>query len=91
MQKSKNVLRGIFIGAGMMALTAFVVEKSFSLKFSESDLNKHYQKLSIIKQIVESSNLPHQDVVFISKSVDSLQSEILTQVKAQTAETPVKK
>jgi hypothetical protein len=87
MKSNNNLVKGIFIGIGVTFLTAFVAEKTFTLKFSETDINKHYQKLSIIKQIVDNSNLAHQDVVFVSKSIDSLQSEILTQVKAQL-ETP---
>jgi len=83
MKKSNNLVKGIFIGMGVMALTAFVAEKTFTLKFTETDINKHYQKLSIIKQIAENSNMAHQDVVFISKSIDSLQADIVTQVKAQ--------
>jgi hypothetical protein len=83
MKSKNNLLKGIFIGMGIMLMTAFVAEKTFTLKFSESEINKHYQKLSIIKQIVDNSNLAHQDVVFVSKSIDSLQAEILTQVKAQ--------
>ena len=87
MKSSNNLLKGIFIGIGVTLLTAFAAEKTFTIKFSETDINKHYQKLSIIKQIVDNSNLAHQDVVFVSKSIDSLQAEILTQVKAQL-ETP---
>jgi hypothetical protein len=83
MKANNNIVKGIFRGMGIMLMTAFVAEKSFTLKFSETEINKHYQKLSIIKQIVDNSNLAHQDVVFVSKSIDSLQAEILTQVKAQ--------
>jgi len=83
MKKSNILIKGIFIGMGIMLLTAFVAEKTFVIKFSESEINKHYQKLAVIKQIVDNSNLAHQDVVFITKSIDTLQSEILTQVKAQ--------
>ena len=50
---------------GVMALTAFAAEKTFTLKFSETDLNKHYQKLSVIRQIVDNSNLSHQEVDWI--------------------------
>ncbi len=69
-----------------MALTAFTAEKFFTLKFSEPDINKHYQKLSAIKQIVDKSNLAHQEVIFVKNSIDSLQAEILTQVKAQLSQ-----
>lgn len=92
MRKNNNLVKGIFIGMGLMALTAFAAEKTFTLKFSETEINKHYQKLSVIRQIVDNSNLSHQEVVYVTKSIDSLQAEILTQVKAQLVqETPSKK
>jgi hypothetical protein len=92
MRKNNNIVKGIFIGMGVMALTAFAAEKTFTLKFSETDINKHYQKLSVIRQIVDNSNLSHQEVVYVTKSIDSLQAEILTQVKSQLVqETPSKK
>jgi hypothetical protein len=88
MKPSKNLVKGIFIGMALMAITAFTVEKTFTLKFSETDINKHYQKMSMIKQIVDNSNLAHQEVLFVSKSIDSLQTDILTQVKAQIEPAP---
>ena len=92
MRKNNNLVKGIFIGMGVMLLTAFVAEKTFTLKFSETDINKHYQKLSVIRQIVDNSNLSHQEVVYVTKAIDSLQAEILTQVKSQLVqETPSKK
>jgi 16S rRNA A1518/A1519 N6-dimethyltransferase RsmA/KsgA/DIM1 with predicted DNA glycosylase/AP lyase activity len=91
MKNNQNLVKGIFIGMGVMALTAFVAEKTFTIKFSETDINKHYQKLSIIKQIVDNSNLAHQDVMFVSKSIDSLQADILTQVKTQIEPAPAPK
>ena len=92
MKSSNNLVIGIFIGMGVMALTAFAAEKTFTLKFSETDINKHYQKLSVIRQIVDNSNLSHQEVVYVTKSIDSLQAEILTQVKSQLVQdVPTKK
>ena len=84
----KNLIKGTFIGMTIMCLTAFVAEKVFTLKFSEVDINKHYQKLSLIRQIVDNSNLSHQDVVFVTKSIDSLQAEIVNQVKVQVDQIP---
>ena len=90
--KNNNLVKGIFIGIGVTLLTAFAAEKTFTLKFSETDINKHYQKLSVIRQIVDNSNLSHQEVVYVTKAIDSLQYEILTQVKAQLETTaPTKK
>jgi hypothetical protein len=91
MKSSNNLLKGIFIGIGLTLLTAFAAEKTFTLKFSETDINKHYQKLSVIRQIVDNSNLSHQEVVYVTKAIDSLQAEILTQVKAQIEPAPTKK
>jgi hypothetical protein len=92
MKNNNNLLKGIFIGIGVTLLTAFAAEKTFTLKFSETDINKHYQKLSVIRQIVDNSNLSHQEVVYVTKAIDSLQSEILSQVKAQLeTPAPVKK
>lgn len=88
MKNSKNFIKGIFFGITIMCLTAFTTEKVFTLKFSEVDINKHYDKLSLIRQIVDNSNLPHQDVVFVTKSIDSLQAEIINQVKGQVDQIP---
>ena len=46
----------------------------------------------MIRQIVDNSNLSHQEVVFVTKSIDSLQSEIITQLKTQVESVaPIKK
>ncbi|MFM6976006.1 MAG: hypothetical protein ACKOW2_04080 [Sphingobacteriaceae bacterium] len=74
----------IIIGAiVILGLASFTAEKIFTLKFSEAAINKHYQNLGAIKQIVEKSNLPHQEVVFIANSIDSLQRDIVNQVRTQ--------
>jgi hypothetical protein len=92
MKENKKFVKGVFTGVSIMALTAFAAEKTFTLKFSETDINKHYQKLSVIRQIVDNSNLSHQEVVYVTKAIDSLQADILTQVKGQLVqETPAKK
>ena len=62
---------------------------TFTFKFSESEINTHYQNLSTIKAIVDKSNLPHQEVIFIEKSIDSLQGELVRQIKLQVP--PAKK
>jgi hypothetical protein len=71
-------------------LVAFTsLPDTFTFKFSESEINAHYQNLSSIKAIVERSNLPHQEVIFIEKSIDSLQGELVRQIKLQVP--PAKK
>ncbi len=89
--KINNKKRLIFFTAILgMALVAFTnLPDTLTFKFSESEINTHYQNLSTIKAIVDKSNLPHQEVIFIEKSIDSLQGEIVRQIKLQVP--PVKK
>ena len=87
----KKVVKGFTIALVLMIMISFTAEKVFTLKFSEADINKHYQKLSVIRQIVDNSNLSHQEVVYVTKAIDSLQADILTQVKAQLEPAPIKK
>ena len=74
----------------IIGLASFSAEKYFTLRFSEEALNKHFQNLSVIKQIAEKSNMAHQEVLFITASVDSLQKNIIEQVKTQQEPTPKK-
>lgn len=81
----------IIIILAFVFTSAFIAkEKEFTIKFSESEINKHWQKLSAIKQIVQESNLPHQQVVFIEKSIDSLQMLIASQVQKQISDSTKK-
>lgn len=85
--KTKMIMIG---AAAFLALASLTAEKVYTLKFSEANLNLHYKNLSIIREIVSKSNLPHQEVLFISASIDSLQKDMSTQVRAQL-EPPAKK
>lgn len=57
-------------------LTSFVAEKFVVVKIKEEQINYHWQNLNAIKQVVNQSALPHNQVVFILQSVDSLQKDI---------------
>lgn len=57
-------------------LMSFAAEKFIVVKFKEEQINYHWQNLNTIKQVVNSSSLPHNQVVFILQSVDSLQKDI---------------
>jgi hypothetical protein len=90
MKLSNNKIGIALTSIIVMALLAFTnLPDTFTFKFSESEINTHYQNLSTIKAIVEKSNLPHQEVVFIQKSIDSLQGEFVRQIKLQVP--PAKK
>jgi hypothetical protein len=86
----KNSVIGIVVSMILLITASFTAEKIFVLKFTESDLNKHFQKLSAVKQIVDNSNMSHQDALFITRTIDSLQLEMISQVKAQLDNAPKK-
>jgi len=67
----------------ILLISSFTVRKVLTLSFSEEALNSHFQRLNTIKAMVDKSNLPHQEVMYITNSIDSLQREILMQVKPQ--------
>ena len=62
--------------AAAVLLTSFVAEKFIVVKMKEEQMNYHWQNLNAIKQVVNQSALPHNQVVFILQSVDSLQKDI---------------
>jgi hypothetical protein len=68
----------------MFFLLAFTAEKSFNLHFTETEINKHWQKLNTIQQIIDQSNLPHDQVKFVINSIDSLKNDIAKQVNEQS-------
>lgn len=77
----------------LILLTAFVAssEKFITLRFSEEKMNYHWGSLNTIKQVVNASSMPHNQVVFILQSIDSLQKDIQSVAKLDsTAVTPKK-
>ena len=62
--------------AALVLLMSFVAEKFIVVKMKEEQMNFHWQNLNTIKQVVNSSSMPHNQVVFILQSVDSLQKDI---------------
>ena len=61
-------------------LLSFVAEKFVIIKFKEDQVNYHWQNLNAIQQVVNQSALPHNQVVFIIQSVDSLKKDIQANV-----------
>ncbi len=82
MKLSTKILTGS-VALAFVILTAFTTDKYYTLKFSEQSLNTHFNNLSAIRGIVEKSNLPHQEVLFVVSSIDSLQKSIVVQIKDQ--------
>ena len=57
-------------------LLSFTATKYIVVKFTEEQINYHWQNLNTVKQVVNSSSLPHNQAVFILQSIDSLQKDI---------------
>jgi hypothetical protein len=91
MKSIKKISLTAFATLLFIALVSFTAQQYYSLKFSEEALNKHFQNLTVIKQIAEKSNMAHQEVLFITASVDSLQKDIIDQVRLQQQPQPAPK
>lgn len=80
-----------YIAAILILFICFTKEKFFTIKFNEADLNKHWNKLTTIQQVLDESNLPHSVVRYAVSAIDSLKLDIQTQVAVQLkADTTVK-
>lgn len=73
-----------------ICLLSFVAEKYVVVKFKEEQINYHWQNLNTIKQIVNGSDLPYKQAVFILNSIDSLQKDIQKSASIDSL-TPIKK
>lgn len=70
-----------------LGLMSFATEKYISMKMSESQINFHWQNINQIKQVVDQSTLPHNQVMFITKALDSLQHDIQLTAKLDSTKT----
>lgn len=59
-----------------IGLLSFATEKFIVVKFKEDQINYHWQNLNTVKEVVNQSAMPHNQVVFVLKSIDSLQKDI---------------
>lgn len=57
--------------------------KSLTVTASEEQWSYHFKNMAQIKEIVNQSNLPHQQVVFVINSLDSLQNLAYPQLLKQ--------
>ena len=77
--------------AAIILLASFVAEKFVVIKFKEEQVNYHWQNLNAIQQVVNQSTLPHNQVVFILQSVDSLKKDIQANVTIDSTSQTLKK
>ncbi len=71
----------------LLFLSAFTPESKLKVEATANNWIKHYNKLETIKQIADKSNLPHQEVMFILLSIDSLQGLLRPQISKQLSDT----
>ncbi len=72
----KNKIKQFAIVAGAFAILSFTLQKVVTIKFSEEQMNFHWQNLNNIKGIIDQSNLPHAQAKALIFAIDSLQTDI---------------
>lgn len=75
-------------------LMGFVAEKFVVIRLKEDQMNFHWQGLNNTKQLVNKSALPHDQVIYILQSIDSLQKDIQLNISIDSTELskpPIKK
>ena len=89
----KNKIKQFAIEAGAFALLSFTVQKVVTIKFSEEQMNFHWQNLNNIKGVIDQSNLPHAQAKALIFAIDSLQADINKSYKLDStmAASPAKK
>jgi len=65
--------------------------KTLTVQATTDEWQKHINKLEVIRQIADESNLNNQQVKFITRSIDSLEMLIIPQLRKQLADTIKKK
>jgi hypothetical protein len=69
-------MKKILLLTAAVILLSFAADKFITIKFTEAQVNFHWNSLNQIKALIDKSELPHNQVVFITKSIDSLQHDI---------------
>lgn len=59
-----------------ISLMAFTAEKFYVFKFSEPQINYHWQNLEAIKVLMDQSAMPHNQVKQAVAAIDSLQKDM---------------
>jgi hypothetical protein len=72
----RNKIKQVLVAAGAVVLLSFTVTKVVTVKFSEDQMNFHWQNLNNIKTVIDQSNLPHAQAKALIFAIDSLQTDI---------------
>lgn len=71
----KKISIGLLL-AVCFSLLAFTSEKLYVFRFSEPQINYHWQNLEAIKVMLDQSALPHNQVKQVVAAIDSLQKDM---------------
>ena len=78
------------MGAGLLGLLAFTSEKLYVFKFTEPQINYHWQNLEAIKLMMDQSALPHNQVKQAVGAIDSLQKDMRSVLTIDTTAQSIK-
>jgi hypothetical protein len=89
----KNRIKQVLVAAGAVVLLSFTVTKVVTIKFTDEQMNFHWQNLNNIKGVIDQSNLPHAQAKALIFAIDSLQTDINKSYKLDSTVTaaPTKK
>lgn len=78
-------MKKIFIAVLFITLFSFKTNevKKLKVELTQEQWVKHFNKLSVIRQIADESNLSNQQVKFITRTIDSLEMELIPQLRPQ--------
>ncbi|MFM1856954.1 MAG: hypothetical protein RLZ05_14 [Bacteroidota bacterium] len=71
-----KTIHKLIAGTILVGIFAFTSEKLYIFKFSEPQINYHWQNLEAIKQMMDQSALPHNQVKQAVGAIDSLQKDM---------------
>ncbi|MHA8083739.1 hypothetical protein ACST14_09980 [Aquirufa sp. A-Brett2-15D] len=83
----KRIQQVLFV-AGALFLLSFSAKKFVTIKFSEEQMNFHWQNLNNIKAVIDQSNLPHSQAKALIFAIDSLQADINKTYKLDSLVSP---
>ncbi len=76
-------MKKIIISILLLFLFGFTDNKPLEVKGDLPTWQKHINKLEIIRQIADNSDMSNQQVKFITKTIDSLELFIVPQIQSQ--------
>jgi hypothetical protein len=66
-----------------LTMISFAPEKKLKVELPLNIWSKHLQKLEVVRGVIEETNLPHQQVTFVTRTIDSLEMDLYAQLTPQ--------